>query len=58
MRYFHNVELTSLEGHRRIFDATDRAAYREPTEVEALLAKGPDADVVKAIREIRHMFMP
>ena len=58
MQYFYNVELTSLEGHRRIFDATDRAAYEEPTEVEALLARGPDADVVKAIREIRHMLMP
>ena len=55
---FYNVELISLEWHRRIFDAADRAAYGEPTEVEALLAMGVDADVVKAIREIRHMFMP
>ena len=58
MQYFFHTELVSLEGHRRAFTAADCDAFEEPTEVAALLARDPAAEVVEVIREIRLLFQP
>ena len=50
MQYFFNFELESIEGHSRVFTAADGDAFEEPTEVAALLAGAPDAEVVNAIQ--------
>ena len=58
MQCFFHIELVSLEGHRRAFTAADCDAFEEPTEVAALLARDPAAEVVEVIREIRLLFQP
>ena len=58
MQYFFNFELESIEGHSRVFTAADGDAFEEPTEVAALLAGAPDAEVVNTIQEVRRLFVP
>ena len=54
---FFNFELESIEGHSRVFIAADGDTFEEPTEVGALLAGAPDAEVVNTIQYIRLLFV-
>ena len=57
MQFYFNVELESLEGSRHVFTAPDDDAFVEATEVAALLAAAPSAEVVNTIQEIRRLFV-